>query len=89
MDANGHNICYPQNRNPQMATQPLWAIGAGYVQRAIDHFPRQGEDGPWRMTMDYNADAKMLRDGPVEDENLRFSSNIATSVAAEDLALIA
>ena len=72
-----------------MATQPLWAIGAGYVQRAIDHFPRQGENGPWRMTMDYNADAKMLRDGPVEDENLRFSSNIATSVAAEDLALIA
>ncbi|MET0758371.1 MAG: NAD(P)/FAD-dependent oxidoreductase [Mycobacterium sp.] len=89
MDANGHNICYPQNSNPQMATQPLWAIGAGYVQRAIDHFPRQGENGPWRMTMDYNADAKMLRDGPVEDENLRFSSNIATSVAAEDLALIA
>ena len=41
------------------------------------------------MTMDYNSDAKMLRDGPVEDENLRFSSNIATSVAAEDLVLIA
>ena len=25
------------------------------------------------MTMDYNADAKMLRDGPVDDENLRYS----------------
>ena len=26
------------------------------------------------MTMDYNADAKMLRDGPVDDENLRFTT---------------
>ncbi len=80
MDANGHNICYPQISNPQMATQTLWAIGSGYVKRAIDQFPRQGDDGPWRMTMDYNADAKMLREGPVEDENLRFAT--ATSPAA-------
>ena len=75
MDANGHNICYPQISDPQMATQTLWAIGSGYVKRAIDHFPRQGDDGPWRMTMDYNADTKLLRDGPVEDENLRFSTS--------------
>ena len=75
MDANGHNICYPQISDPQMATPPCWAIGSGYVKRAIDQFPRQGDDGPWRMTMDYNADAKMLRDGPVEDENLRFSTS--------------
>ena len=41
------------------------------------------------MTMDYDDDAKMLRDGPVEDENLRFASNITTSAApAEDLALV-
>ena len=70
MDANGHNICYPQISDPQMATHPFLGIGSGYVQRSIDQFPRRGDDGPWQMTMDYNHDAKMLRDGPVEDENL-------------------
>jgi monooxygenase len=89
MDANGHNICYPQINDPQMATETLWAIGSGYVKRSIDHFPRQGADGPWRMTMDYNADAKMLREGPVDDENLRFTSNVATSVDERDLVLTA
>ena len=39
--------------------------------------------------MDYNHDAKILREGPVEDENLRFTSNIAASVDARDLVLTA
>ena len=70
-----------------MATLPLLGIGAGYVQRSIDQFPRQGADGPWQMTMDYNADAKMLREGPVEDENLRFTA--AAGAATRDLVLTA
>ena len=88
MDANGHNICYPQISDPQMATLPFLGIGAGYVQRSIDQFPRQGDDGPWRMTMDYNADAKMLRDGPVDDENLRFTT-AGSPAATRDLVLTA
>ena len=63
-------------------------FGAGYVQRSIDQFPRQGDDGPWRMTMDYNADVKMLRDGPVEDENLRFTT-AGSPAATRELVLTA
>ena len=88
MDANGHHICYPQISDPQMETLPLLGIGAGYVQRSIDQFPRQGGDGPWRMTMDYKTDVKMLRDGPVEDENLRFAAATARP-ATRDLVLTA
>jgi monooxygenase len=88
MDANGHHICCPQISDPQMATLPLLGIGAGYVQRSINQFPRQGDDGPWRMTMDYNADVKMLRDGPVEDEHLRFATATAPA-ATRDLVLTA
>ncbi len=87
MDANGHTICCPEIGDPRMATLPLLGIGAGYVQRSIDQFPRQGADGPWQMTMDYNADAKMLREGPVEDENLRFTA--AAGAATRDLVLTA
>ncbi len=88
MDANGHHICYPQISDPQMETLPLLGIGAGYVQRSIDQFPRQGGDGPWRVTMDYKTDVKMLRDGPVEDENLRFAAATARP-ATRDLVLTA
>ena len=89
MDANGHDICYPQISDPQMTTLPFLGIGSGYVQRSIDQFPRRGDEGPWRVIMDYNYDAKILRDGPVEDENLRFTSNDAASVDARDLVLTA
>jgi cation diffusion facilitator CzcD-associated flavoprotein CzcO len=89
MDANGHDTCYPQISDPQMTTLPFLGIGAGYVQRSIDQFPRQGDEGPWRVIMDYNYDAKILREGPVEDENLRFNSNVATSADARDLVLTA
>ena len=88
MDANGHTICCPQIGDPRMATRPLLGLGSGYVQRSIDQFPRQGDDGPWRMTMDYNADAKMLRDGPVEDENLRFTT-AGSPAATRELVLTA
>ena len=72
-----------------MATRPFLGIGPGYVQRSIDQFPRQGAEGPWRVIMDYNYDAKILREGPVEDENLRFNSNVAISADALDLVLTA
>ncbi len=87
MDANDHQICYPQISDPHMETLPLLGIGAGYVKRSIDQFPRQGDGGPWRMTMDYKADVKLLRDGPVEDENLRFAT--ASRVDTRDLVLTA
>ena len=64
MDTNGHQICYPQISDPHMETSPFLGIGAGYVKRSIDQFPRQGDDGPWQMTMDYKADVKMLRERP-------------------------
>ena len=38
--------------------------------------------------MDYKTDVKMLRDGPVEDENLRFAAATARP-ATRDLVLTA
>ena len=86
MDARGHTICFP--RFPEsMATQPLLDISANYVQRSVDQFPRQGVDAPWRTCMDYRADYKMLRDGPVNDDNLCFRTS--SSAGAREAALSA
>lgn len=73
MDRHGHAICYPQ-LPANMQTRPLLDFGAGYVQRAINHLPRQGAGAPWLMSMDYLHDAQVLREGPVEDPYLHFAS---------------
>jgi cation diffusion facilitator CzcD-associated flavoprotein CzcO len=37
--------------------RPLIDLAAGYVQRSIDQFPRQGHRGPWRVRQNYLIDA--------------------------------
>jgi monooxygenase len=78
MDAHGHAVCYPQSPE-SMPTRPLLDIGAGYVKRAVDQFPHQGTEGPWRTCMDYRADHKVLREGPVDDERLHFATSAAAA----------
>lgn len=76
MDANGHTICRPELSEPAMPTRPLLDFAAGYVQRSIDEFPRQGDRGPWLASTDYYSDARMLKEDSVEDKDLRFSSHV-------------
>jgi monooxygenase len=78
MDARRHTVCYPQLPE-SMPTRPLLGIGAGYVKRAVDQFPHQGTAGPWRTCMDYRADHKMLREGPVEDDRLHFATSASAA----------
>ena len=44
---------------PQGALEerPLLDLAAGYVQRSIDSFPRQGDRGAWRVRQNYVLDA--------------------------------
>ncbi|WP_084455295.1 alpha/beta fold hydrolase [Comamonas composti] len=79
MDEQGHQVCMPVLKNPEMPTRPLLDFGAGYVQRALSSMPRQGLEWPWLMSMDYREDVKVLRRGPVEDECLQFSSAVAST----------
>jgi cation diffusion facilitator CzcD-associated flavoprotein CzcO len=59
--------------DPDMATRPLLDFDAGYVQRALDSLPRQGPRAPWVMSSNYHDDRKLIRRGPIADEQLRFS----------------
>lgn len=73
MDAHGHDVCRPEPADPGMATRPFLDFGAGYVRRAVDSLPRQGDRMPWLTSMDYRDDVKLLRSGSVADPELRFS----------------
>ena len=79
MDAHGHNTCRAELTDPTMATRPMLDFAAGYVQRAKDQFPRQGDTAPWQQAMDYTTDIKQLREAPVAESGLHFSTRIPQS----------
>ncbi|HEX2071553.1 MAG TPA: NAD(P)/FAD-dependent oxidoreductase [Thermoleophilaceae bacterium] len=73
MDAHGYAQVVPVNDDPALPRRPLLDFSAGYVQRALDSFPKQGPAAPWRMSMSYREDVRNLRDSELVDGALRFS----------------
>ena len=74
MDQHGYTTVVPVADDPRMKTRPMLDFDAGYILRAADSLPRQGDSGPWTIEMDYWADHARLRKAPVEDAALRFSA---------------
>ena len=82
MDAEGHAVCVAERPSGGIATRPLLDFGAGYVKRALDTLPRQGDRAPWEMTFNYIEDARMVGRGEIKDPALRFSPPPAASAGA-------
>src|SRR5699024_1466816 len=81
MDERGADTVVPEAPEG-MPTRPFLDFGAGYIQRAVDHLPQQGDRAPWQTSMSYWEDVKLLRKSPVEDdENLRMSAAGGTDSA--------
>jgi monooxygenase len=74
MDANGYDIVQPELGDSGMSTQPMLDLSAGYVQRALDQLPKQGDGDPWRVQMNYSHDVEQLRHGSVTDPHLHFGA---------------
>ena len=72
MDADGFDTAEPVVTDPAMPTRPLLDFGAGYIRRAINELPRQGDRAPWLTSMNYAGDVKLLRHLPVTDPELRL-----------------
>ncbi|MFI6937781.1 flavin-containing monooxygenase [Streptomyces sp. NPDC050418] len=79
MDHHAHTVCRPEPSDPGMPTRPFLDFGAGYIRRAVDGLPRQGDRMPWLTSMDYRDDVKLLRSGRVADPELRFTRAAATA----------
>ncbi|SFF26138.1 Predicted flavoprotein CzcO associated with the cation diffusion facilitator CzcD [Fontimonas thermophila] len=73
MDRMGYRQCTPRNTDPSVTELPLIDFSSGYVQRAIDRFPKQGSKTPWRLHQNYVRDLLALRYGPVDDAAMEFS----------------
>jgi cation diffusion facilitator CzcD-associated flavoprotein CzcO len=89
MDRHRFDTCMPHSEEVGMATRPLLDFAAGYVQRAVQDFPRQGSRAPWQLAMSYAADVKNLREGPVNDPELKFTRSAAVAGTPEPSAVAA
>ena len=48
-------------------------FSAGYIQRFMDDFPKQGDREPWVHTQDYFRDRRLISKAPIDDDVLCFS----------------
>ena len=76
MDDTGTQICTPRLRasDASMELRPvLDHLTSGYIQRAVDRYPKQGDRAPWINPQDYAKDKKMFRKEPVDDGVMHFT----------------
>ena len=73
MDAHGYDVARPEPSDPDRPTRPFLDFAAGYIQRAVDQLPRQGDRMPWLTSMSYSSDVKLLRADSVTDPELHLS----------------
>jgi monooxygenase len=66
--------CTPRLRDSRFEPMPFLDLTSGYVQRAIDRFPKQGSRTPWRLHQNYALDLLMLQRGSVDDGVMEFSN---------------
>jgi monooxygenase len=74
MDRHGYRQCTPRRNDPTIKEEPLIDFSSGYVQRAIENFPRQGSKLPWKLHQNYAKDLLNLRFGALDDGVMEFSS---------------
>ena len=72
MDKHGYQQVTPHLNDPEVEDLPLLNLTSGYIQRAMDKFPRQGSKLPWRLYQNYFFDTLMIRFGSIQDEALEF-----------------
>ena len=82
MDAIGARQCTPRRDGADVEELPLINFSSGYVQRAVDSFPKQGSKKPWKVNQNYLMDIAALRFGEVDDGTMEFVGTKAAGAAA-------
>ncbi len=72
MDARGLAFAIPRRRDPTLTEEPMLSFTSGYVQRAIDNFPKQGSKAPWKLRQNYALDLLDLKFSKLDDGSLEF-----------------
>ena len=81
MDAHGYDTVTPTAADSGMPSRPFTEFASGYIKRALNQLPRQGDRAPWRISPTYTADVKLLRKTRVDDPELRFAPATETTLS--------
>jgi cation diffusion facilitator CzcD-associated flavoprotein CzcO len=66
-------------RQPGVAEIPFMDFQSGYVLRALDRLPKQGDRAPWQLKQNYLTDLRTIKRGAIDDGVLAFDGVPATS----------
>ncbi len=72
LDEHGRRVVVPVD-DPDVERLPFMDFMAGYVLRAIDQLPKQGDVEPWKLRQNYLYDVRSIRRAPIDDGVLSFS----------------
>jgi cation diffusion facilitator CzcD-associated flavoprotein CzcO len=89
MRAHGYQICAPQTPDASVGRAPFMELRSGYVMRAEQWLPKQGDRTPWRLHQNWVRDVRALRYGALDDEGVVFSRARGAAAAQPDPALAA
>ena len=73
MDERGYSSVTPVVADTSMPVKRYIEMDAGYINRGIHLFPKQGASGPWVAPQNYNRDRVVLGKDPIDDPALRFT----------------
>ena len=74
MRKSGLRQCTPRLNDPTVKPINWVDFTSGYVQRALDRFPRQGDKAPWCLHQNYAKDIVNLRYGRLTDGAMEFTN---------------
>ncbi|PWR18416.1 flavin-containing monooxygenase [Zavarzinia aquatilis] len=83
MDRHGYVSATPRLTDPEVKPEPFIDFSSGYVQRALQDFPRQGSKRPWKLYQNYLLDILTLRYGKLDDGALAFAGKPKASAPAQ------
>jgi cation diffusion facilitator CzcD-associated flavoprotein CzcO len=74
MSKHGYTQSLPKRPADEVETEPFIDFSSGYVQRAMDRFPKQGRNEPWKVYQNYLKDKIVLGFSGVDDGVMIFSA---------------
>lgn len=60
-------------RDPSVGQERLIDFSSGYILRALDELPQQGDREPWKLRQNYLRDRRAINHLPIDDGVLAFS----------------
>lgn len=76
MDQQGYAQVIPQGDQSELLQDTVMgSLSSGYIARAADVMPKQGKQAPWKVSNNYLADRKELKQASFEDGVLKFKKN--------------